>query len=127
MTMKRTIKFRGKRVDKGEWVYGDLLQWLSKGKCAITPQNGSEWSNPYDFEVIPETVCQFTGLTDKNGKEIYEGDVIIHAGRNGGKPHSIVYDLEKAAFCGSYGLNYPLQSGEFYSDQIEVIGNIHDK
>ena len=70
----RTIKFRGKRVDNGEWIYGDLLQWQTKGISAIVPQNGNEWSNPYDFEVIPESVGQFTGLIDGNGVEMYDGD-----------------------------------------------------
>ena len=72
----REIKFRGLRTDGKGWLYGDLLQWKSKGVCAITPQDGSEWSNPYDFEVIPETVGQFTEILDKDGKEIFEGDLI---------------------------------------------------
>lgn len=77
----RTIKFRGKRVDNGELVYGDLIHGVGSkyGKMFILPiatiyPKGC--SNLDGWNVIPETVGQFTGKTDKFGAEIYRGDVI---------------------------------------------------
>ena len=70
--MNREIKFRGKRIDNGEWVYGYLAD-----EDYINDINSIDLSS---IEVDRDTIGQFTGLFDKNGKEIYEGDIL---GANG--------------------------------------------
>lgn len=72
--MNRTIKFRGKRIDNGQWVYGDLVQYAHD--ILILPIN-TGWTH---HKVIPETVGQFTGLFAADGHEIYENDLVECAG-----------------------------------------------
>lgn len=67
--MNREIKFKGKRLDNGEWIYGDLNHLLDG--VYISNDNGCNMA-----QVDPDTVCQFTCCIDKSGKEVYEGDIV---------------------------------------------------
>lgn len=150
----REILFRGKRSDNKEWVegYGFCDEGL-RGKIVVyydtfTDEEGEE-THYYDFvEVITETIGEYTGLCDKNGTRIFEGDIIKINGLDGdylfevkfgkcGGVQNVVHDVGYIGFylypisksakeCENFGLRNDILYWINRDDGIFVVGNIHD-
>ena len=128
----REILFRGKRTDNGEWVEGDVLQTRYHSghiEYQIMPQTPVSSAYP----VLSETVGQYTGLTDRNGKKIFEGDICRFKRFNDIHVGEIVFNVTTASFVmryqsivGAYGEKATQKMLLSVCDDIEVIGNIHD-
>lgn len=142
----REILFKAKRTDNGEWVEGYIVKY----PCAVQIGNGSCWyidvppvdpdDNGGRYNVEPETVCQYTGLTDRNGVKVFEGDILKFTDEfNGyewigrmefGNPNArytwgwqLVYVSGEEANVDTLCW-FDMEESGAYS---EVIGNIHDK
>ena len=136
----REILFRGKWIDNGEWVYGNLNYGTIKIESIKDSYYISDFDvNPWDkkfYPIIPESVGQYTGLTDKNGKKIFEGDICnINIPRidGGFSTHNnclCSFEYGKFMFSSYSDIYFCMGNGYGYPDtchqNIEVIGNIHD-
>lgn len=112
----REILFRGKTI-LGKWIEGDLLQYLGSGKVHIV----QHYLGAGGQEVVPETVGQYTGLTDKNGTKIFENDIVLLKGDE--EPYIVEFGECCFQVC-SDSVCYVMDN--FANCEIEVIGNIHD-
>ena len=136
----REILFKAKRLDNGEWVEGNIVAVPEDADfmpgAYILPRLVSARADPPTqgrimlggfFEVDPATVCQYTGLTDKNGKKIFDGDVVRretdYYGKHKVYDEPVVWedDIEKGFLGEPYTSGYCIHGGNW-----EVIGSIHD-
>lgn len=121
--MNRQIIFRGKRLDNGEWIYGDLQLGDGDHIPMIGVVRGGH--DPDYYQVEEATVGQFTGLRDKDSRPIYEGDIVMQRGYSGVKP--MVVRFEQGAFIvGWHGGSSTQTRPMLIQKRCEVIGNRFD-
>lgn len=128
----REILFRGKRTDNSEWLYGDLQHHNEQILISPIFTEPYEYPENYNENVLPKTIGQFTNFLDKNGKQIFEGDIIAAKSSIGSGIFIINYEAQD--LCWNNGF-YPFNIkgycclthiAENDLSNVEIIGNIHD-
>lgn len=127
----REILFKGKRIDNGEWVEGYLMD----ENYINAPFNDDDACGRFDdpVEVDPSTICQYTGLTDKNGRKIWENDIVKCYADTDDLGNDLYYFYKviwhERYYCWWLSDIYTVEDEyfhEFYPSHDEVIGNVFD-